>query len=237
MPRSSKNGHFKTNLILPKAALNLPAQQNGVITLPFKAIDELRNFDGNIHCVPSTGVSIISDIDDTIKDTNYLNKKEFMRNTFLREFRAIPGMAKLFQKWRLEFENCCFHFVSASPYQLYEELDDFVRLSGFPSPATFHLKTVRPKDQSILQLFADPVDYKRKHIESLLKRFPSRKFHLVGDSGEKDPEIYAAIYKQYPDQIIGIWIRNINGANLDRLDGVPTSKWNFFGNGNDLMFD
>jgi phosphatidate phosphatase APP1 len=233
MPRSRKNGHFGTNLIVPQS--ELPQDTKGLTTLSYHALNEKnRNFEGTVHLVPPSGVSVISDIDDTIKITNYLNKKEFLKNTFLLEFQAVPGMAELFQQWKSEYENCCFHFVSASPYQLYEELDAFCRREGFP-PATFHLKTIRPKDKTILQVFADPVEYKRQHIERILKKFPTRTFLLVGDSGEKDPEIYSGIYNEYPNQVEGIWIRNINNATADRMKGVPSEKWQFFGNGTELL--
>lgn len=231
--KSGKNGHFRTSIILPQS--HVPKQSESPTILPYKVVDDKRRkFEGAVHLVPPTGVSVISDIDDTIKITNYLNKKDFLKNTFLLEFKAVPGMAELYQQWKTQYENCCFHFVSASPYQLYEELDAFCQKEGFP-PATFHLKTVRPKDKTILQLFADPMDYKRQHIEGIFKKFPGRTFRLVGDSGEKDPEIYADIYRDYPNQVEGIWIRNINNATADRMNGVPSEKFQFFGNGTDLL--
>ena len=48
-------------------------------------------------------------------------------------------------------------------------------------------------------------------IRSLFKRFPRRRFLLVGDSGEHDPEIYGAVARRYPRQVAGILIRQIPG--------------------------
>eukprot|EP00980_Cylindrotheca_fusiformis_P017111 scaffold5259_cov120-Cylindrotheca_fusiformis.AAC.1 len=233
LPKSGKNGHFGKSLILRHS--DILVHSKDMKTISCRVIDDQdRNFEGTIHLVPPTGVSVISDIDDTIKITNFLKKKEFLKNTFLLEFKVVPGMAELFQQWNLKFENCRFHFVSASPYQLYEELEVFCRREGFPS-ATFHLKTVRVKDKTILELFADPINYKRRHIDYILKKFPDRKFLLVGDSGEKDPEIYAAIYNKYPNQVESVWIRNINNATADRMKDIPPDKWQFFGNGTELL--
>lgn len=238
MPRSGKNGHvYDTRFIAKEDIPGGMENDDSVKTITCQAFDGKlsRNFVGKIFCVPPTGVSIISDIDDTIKVTNSTRKKELLKNTFLKEFQAVPGMAELYQQWKSNYKNCFFHYVSASPYQLYEELEDFCRAQGFPEEATFHLKTIRPKDKTLLQLFADPVEYKRQHIEGILQKYPQRTFLLVGDSGEKDPEIYAEIYRNFPEQVDSIWIRNINNATIGRMEGVPIDRCHFFADGNELI--
>ena len=42
--------------------------------------------------VPPKGVSVISDIDDTIKVTEVLDRRRMLYNTFLREFKDVTGM-------------------------------------------------------------------------------------------------------------------------------------------------
>ncbi|KAL7542907.1 hypothetical protein ACHAXR_012209 [Thalassiosira sp. AJA248-18] len=229
LPRSPKDGHIISHLTLHDDELH---PKNGIVH--YEAMDRDRTFAGSIHLLPPSGISIISDIDDTVKITNYLDKKEFYKNTFLREFREVPGMKDLFQKCKSQHDNCSFHFVSASPYQLFEELSGFFERVGFPS-ATYHLKRIRVKDKTLLQLFADPKDYKLRQIEPLLASFPQRKFILIGDSGEKDPEVYAELYRRYPDQIDKIWIRNVNNANETRMEGVDPERWRYFSDGHDLM--
>jgi phosphatidate phosphatase APP1 len=44
---------------------------------------------------------------------------------------------------------------------------------------------------------------------------PYRHFVLVGDSGEKDPEMYAKIASKYPKQIVRICIRQIDANPID----------------------
>lgn len=232
LPRSRKDGHFVGHLTIHDDALH--CNDEGIVY--FNAVDRDRTFPGSIHLVPPTGISIISDIDDTVKITNYLVKKEFYKNTFLREFREVSGMKELFHKCRSEYGDCFFHYVSAAPYQLFEELNNFFERVGFPQ-ATYHLKRIRVKDKTLLQLFADPKDYKLGQIEPILKTFPHRKFILIGDSGEKDPEVYAELYRRYPDQIEKIWIRNVNDANATRMDGVDPQRWRYFDDGYDLMDD
>jgi hypothetical protein len=46
-------------------------------------------------------------------------------------------------------------------------------------------------------------------IRLLFKTFPQRRFLLVGDSGEADPEVYGAVARRYPQQLAGILIRQV----------------------------
>jgi phosphatidate phosphatase APP1 len=57
---------------------------------------------------------------------------------------------------------------------------------------------------------------------------------LVGDSGEKDPEIYGALARKFPSQIHRIYIRDVTAedANAPRyrqaFDGVRREVWSIF---------
>ena len=100
--------------------------------------------------------------------SDVLNKRELLRNTFLREFVPVEGMAELYRHWGEEHE-AVFHYVSASPWQLQPELEGFLRNSGFP-PATFHLKSVRlnalpGSGDSLLNLLEKGASFKPRHIE------------------------------------------------------------------------
>ena len=39
---------------------------------------------------------------------------------------------------------------------------------------------------------------------------------LIGDSGQEDPEIYAAIAREAPDRVAAIYIRHTTGVDLGR---------------------
>ena len=73
-----------------------------------------------------------------------LDKRQFYANTFLRKFRSVPGMKDYFQEMKRKNKGCAIHFVSASPYQLFEQLRNFFRDEGFPE-ASYHLKRIRIK--------------------------------------------------------------------------------------------
>jgi phosphatidate phosphatase APP1 len=95
----------------------------------------------------SSKISIISDIDDTIKMTNVTNAMAMIRNTF-SPFSAIPKMAKLYQKWH----DAKFHYVSSSPFQLYSQLEIFLRKEGFPL-GSIHLRRVSYTSSTFFNIF------------------------------------------------------------------------------------
>ena len=230
---SEPNGHFKTHLHLATGELAAAAPTNH--WLPFQLVvdasDERRIF-GSVQLLDEQGLSVISDIDDTIKISQVLEKKEMLRNTFCRPFQPVPGMAAVYQSWAKSAE-ANFHYVTASPWQLYVPLSHFIASNGFPA-GTFHMKQFRVKDGSFLKLFASPEEYKPGVIEPMLERFPKRRFVLVGDSGEKDPEIYGATARRHPEQVVKILIRDVTNekAEAERyrkaFQGLPGELWQLF---------
>lgn len=167
--------------------------------------DDGRRFSGSSLQLAKEGLSIISDIDDTIKITNVLQRKEMLRNTFIREFKVVPGIADLYRK--ILAEGYGLHFVSAGPIPLAPALLEFFQKERFPA----HTITMRHivKIQDINKITEGAEAFKVPAIREIFQRYPSRNFLLVGDSGEKDPEVYSAIQQEFPKQVIGVWIRNI----------------------------
>ena len=56
-----------------------------------------------------------------------------------------------------------------------------------------------------------------------MSRFPERRFILVGDSGEHDPEIFHQLRGRFGDQVEEIWIRDVVNARHttpERLSGM-----------------
>jgi phosphatidate phosphatase APP1 len=224
---SGADGRFVGEVVLPVTALERQAQ----FTAVFPKNDQ-RVFPGEVFLLEDEGLSVISDIDDTIKITEVRDRNATLRNTFLREFQPVPGMAELYQRLARE-HGAQFHYISASPWQLYEPLAAFVKTNGFP-PGTFELKDFRWKSRKFFSLFANPEKYKSGVIEPRLRQFPTRRFILIGDSGERDPEIYASLARKYPQQIERIYIRDVTDepATAERytkaFTGIPIERWQVF---------
>ena len=140
-------------------------------------------------------------------------------------------MADLYRRW--SGEGVAFHYVSSSPWQLYEPLDEFLAGSGFPW-STFSLKPVRFRDETLLDLFKKGTETKPRAIEAILDRYPARQFVLVGDSGEQDPEVYAAMMRRRPDQIAKVYIRNVTQESADNarfttlFADIDRNRWQLF---------
>ena len=190
-----------------------------------------RDFSGNLQLVDPTGVSIISDVDDTIKHSNVGNRRDLFRNTFTRHFVPVTGMPELYRDCAVA--GAVFHFVSGSPWQLYEPLHEFCRAEGYPF-GSFHLKRFRFSEAARKLRRSPQKAYKRATIEPILAAFPERRFVLIGDSGEQDPEIYGHLSREFPQQIAGIFIRAIREETQDSeriqtaFAGTNPKLWNLY---------
>jgi len=232
---SEANGHTQTTFQIPTGGEPPGSSRRPPpTTFDYHAIlppGDTRKFAGRVHFIPPTGVSVVSDIDDTIKISEVRDKQALLNNTFFKEFEPVPGMAKIYQQWAKE--GAAFHYVSGSPWQLFAPLEAFREKSGFPA-GSYHMRNFRFKDSSAWSLFTSPTDYKPRAIEPILKAFPKRRFIFVGDSGEKDPEVYGGVARRFPDQIAKIFIRDVTGEAADApryaeaFQDVPRDRWQIF---------
>ena len=237
MKPTGADGHFYGKLTLSRNRVEKALKGNSIYYHPLNPGTEDRDMHGRSVLVGEKGISVISDIDDTIKISNVLDTKELLKNTFTSEFRVVPGMAGLYAGWA--GRGAAFHYVSGSPWQLYRFITDFLDENGFP-PGSVHLKKFRLTDRSSIRfLVGDQLEYKKKRIQNIIKDFPGRQFILSGDSGEQDPEVYAAIAMEFPRRIKAILIRNAgNLQSSKRIDDLkkttPGISWHVFSSGNDL---
>lgn len=214
--------------------------EHGSLWLPCRAVlnsSDSRQFVGSMQLIEPTGVSIISDVDDTIKHSNVSNRGDLFRNTFAKRFVPVTGMPELYQACTRA--GAVFHFVSGSPWQLYEPLHEFCRAEGYPS-GSFHLKRFRFREAARKLRKSPQKAYKRTTIEPILDAFPQRRFVLIGDSGEQDAEIYGSFLRERPHQIIGVFIRAIRAETRDvpriqqAFAGADPDKWVLYVDPNEI---
>lgn len=164
-----------------------------------------------VEVIEPSGVSLISDIDDTVKHSAIASgAKEIFRNTFIRELDdlTVDGVSEWYN--RLVKMGVQIHYVSNSPWQLYPLLERYFKLAGLP-PGSFHLKQYSGMLQGI---FEPTAERKKGNLEQILRDFPTRRFILVGDSGEADLEVYTDVALTHPGRILGIFIRDVTTSDV-----------------------
>ena len=218
LEKSTSDGQFRGVIRLPDRELSQLREIDvlGQRVLRFKVLlpsTDTRVFSGTVHLAGQEGVTVISDIDDTIKYTQVRDRSAMIRSTFLEPFRPVPGMAELYRKWQANL-GAQIWYVSASPWQLFSPLSEFLGESGFPA-GPVSLKNVQLTGKTLFDLFKDPDQFKKSAIEPIVERYPDRKFVLVGDSGERDPEIYGELARKYPNNIVSVLIRKTTSEPAD----------------------
>ncbi|HEY1067747.1 MAG TPA: phosphatase domain-containing protein, partial [Pirellulales bacterium] len=178
--KSASTGHFEGIIKLSPDEMNvLRTEIDGSPVVPFEAVmpptDE-RRIVGGARIIAPTGLSIVSDIDDTIKHSDVASRRKLFANTLVRDFAPIPGMADLYRQWAQQGAE--FHYVSTSPWQLYKPLAAFMETYQFPR-GTVHLKAMRWKNTGLLRLLLSPKSVKRRAIKPLIAAMPGRKFLFV----------------------------------------------------------
>lgn len=226
LPPTDAAGRTQARVVLDAAALPADAR-----TIGFRAQlteGDAREFLGHALLVPEEGLSVISDIDDTVKITQVLERREMLLNTFVRPFKAAPGLPEHFRRLA-QTEGTRFHYLSASPFQLAPALEDFLRSDAFPA-GSLHLRE-STSWRTLIPGSGDSRAHKRGVIERLLTDFPRRRFLLVGDSGEADPEIYAQVAREHPLRVVAIVIRDVQAEGrgaarfASNFAGLPEALW------------
>ncbi|MBX3081804.1 MAG: DUF2183 domain-containing protein [Anaerolineae bacterium] len=168
--------------------------------------------------IPSSDAQfgIISDLDDTVIQTDVMNVLKMAQNTFLRNARTrlpFAGVAEFYQALHRGTRGLNpIYYVSNSIWNLYDLFIDFFELRNIPLGAFFLIDLGLNEDYfSNLKLGR----HKSNTIETLLTTYPRLPFILIGDSGEKDPELYLKTVQQFPGRVPTIYIRDIAGSTRD----------------------
>ncbi len=146
---------------------------------------------------------VISDFDDTLAVSQVIKPAKLLENALLKDSdsqQVVPGMAAFYGCLKAPAAPA-FALVSGSPVQFGSRVSDFLGRHGFPAFGVY-LRDLGPSTLS---------NYKQPIIRRLLRQFP-QPVVLVGDSGEKDPEIYAQIRAEFPGRVKAIYIRDAGRA-------------------------
>ncbi|SMG20249.1 Uncharacterized conserved protein [Marivirga sericea] len=151
----------------------------------------------------------ISDIDDTIlvsHATQLFKKLRLIMTKNAKTRLPFEGVAEFYQKLRAS-ENP-FFYVSSSEWNLYDFLQDFFQVQDIPK-GPFLLQEYKSGLRDLLFTGGGSHQHKRDKIKRLMTLFPNLKFILIGDSGQKDTEIYRQALHEFPNRILAVYIRKI----------------------------
>jgi phosphatidate phosphatase APP1 len=169
---------------------------------------------------PQASFLVVSDIDDTILHTQATNLLAMARATFLGNAKsrtAFPGVASLYSALvdgRSGEDDNPLVFISRSPWNLYDLFDQFCDLQGIPKGRIFHLRDWGISLEGLAK--ARPKGHKFGVIQKILDFEPDLPVLLIGDRGQKDPEIYHAISDEQPGRLLAAFIRNVTHDPLRR---------------------
>jgi phosphatidate phosphatase APP1 len=155
---------------------------------------------------PRARFGVISDIDDTILRTYVRNRARMVYLTLVYNpltRLSFDGTMELYRGLRECGNGAPFFYVSKSMWNLFPLLESFIAHQRLPrGPLILRQVGLFKPRQS--------VPHKANVIGELLELYPRLPFILIGDSGERDLELYLEAARANPGRIPAILIRNVS---------------------------
>jgi phosphatidate phosphatase APP1 len=159
---------------------------------------------------PGATLGIVSDIDDTVLQTHVTRRLRMLWITFSRNAHTrlpFPGTTDLYRALvggpTGTGRNPVF-YVSKSPWNLYDFLIEFLDKHGLPR-GPLMLRDLGVSAEA-------PLDFKSARIDEVFAAYPQLPFVLIGDSGERDPDIYVETAARHRGRVRAIYIRDVGSS-------------------------
>jgi phosphatidate phosphatase APP1 len=169
---------------------------------------------GRILVPQGAGFGVISDLDDTVvrsSATNVLKMAWIVLRNNAHTRLPFEGVGAYYEALQRGGGGNSFNpifYVSSSPWNIYDMLENFLNVHGVPSGPLF-LKDWSPT------VLGKHRDYKLGVIRELLHTYSDLPFVLIGDSGEEDPEIYLQTVREHPGRVRAVYIRDVTSEERD----------------------
>lgn len=148
---------------------------------------------------------IISDIDDTILHTNV---QDVVRMVALSVFgnaltrMGYDGTSDWYQGI-VRSTGAPTFYVSRSAWNLFPLLRGFIEHQGLP------LGPLLLRDVGLHRGKERKRGHKYRRMAEVLEMYPRMRFICIGDSGQRDAEIYASLAESHPGRVAAIYIRDV----------------------------
>lgn len=165
----------------------------------------------------------ISDIDDTFLISHSSKIFRRLHVLFTRNAHTRSPFKDVVQHYQLLSHDHThpFFYVSSSEWNLYAYIREFIRYNELPD-GVFLLSQLKPLRQ-LLKSGQGKHATKFTRISRILKHYPDRRFVLLGDDTQEDPNIYQALVAHFGAQIIAVYLRRVrNSRSLATSEIVAT---------------
>lgn len=172
-------------------------------------------------------IAVVSDIDDTILETVATDFWAMTKNTFFSNVRTrltFEGVSEFYhalQKGKNRDAYQPIFYVSSSPWNLFDMLDDFLEIQKIPEGVLFLRDYGVDEDKLGTGTHGD---HKYLAIKNLLDFYPQLSFVLIGDSGQHDMEIYRQVAQDFPTRIAAIYIRDVKSEKREDWEKDQMAK-------------
>lgn len=169
---------------------------------------------GSVLVPAGARFGVVSDLDDTVVHSSATDLLRMARITLLSNahtrlpFEGVAAFYRALQRGPSGEEFNPIFYVSNGPWNLYDMLEELLDAHGIPAGPLFL------RDWSPTRL-RERGRHKLGVIRALLSTYPELPFVLIGDSGERDPEIYHQIVHEHPERILAIYIRDVTTRERD----------------------
>jgi phosphatidate phosphatase APP1 len=231
--RADREGHFEVVLDLPRPLAD-PRVCEPVDLQLLEPADPagVGHATGQVLVPRDPQYAVISDLDDTVVRSHATSLWQMAKLTLLHNahtrlpFEGVAGFYQALQRGRDgEAYNPVF-YVSNSPWNLYDLLEDFLDVHGIPRGPLLL------RDWSPRTLKAGEA-HKLAALQELLDTYPALPVVLIGDCGERDPEIYRQVVLRNPGRVLAVYVRDVAP---ERHDAVRAIAAELAGHGVDLVF-
>jgi phosphatidate phosphatase APP1 len=166
---------------------------------------------------PGAQCGIISDIDDTVVHTDAAHLLKMARIVFLNNSRTrlpFEGVAAFYQALQKGTQGAMnpLFYVTSSSWNIYDLLVDFFQVRGLPMGPLMMVDLGLTDEYMITPSHHQ---HKVSQIHTIMDTYPNLPFILIGDSGQRDPEVYLQVVTDYPGRIPAVYIRDVAGDQRD----------------------
>lgn len=157
---------------------------------------------------PEQKIGVVSDIDDTVMVTALPRPVLAAWNSFVLNEHArtpTPGMSVLMDRIHREYPDAPFMYLSTGAWNIAPTLHRFLTRNAYPK-GTFLLTDWGPTTD---RWFRSGSAHKVNSLRRLAEEFPEMQWILIGDDGQRDPDVYSGFAVRYPQNVAAILIRNL----------------------------